>query len=391
MTTWGWNRNPLGGTRIPTGNGGNGNGGQGTRTSARPSGGITPRPSAPNSVRPSITSAPFHLSGLPTLSRVEPPYSGSECSSYLHTTMCNGDGGHQACVTQDLCVPTRPCYYTYSASGTPSCSGEYSICLSTTIFTRCGLVGGIAARADATPAPSPNVIGDATVTAALSVPTSDPSLKLEEDHHLPRHHHPHAYQPAEPASPSHGHDESADNELEVSVPNVPQNQSSAATSELSLISARQNAVGCGGSANGGCDYFRFCASGMCAKTEKVPCLQAHIKAHMGVTSGIDLEATVTEDGVLKCKATRHCPLLWDDDCGGVDTFDCGDGSTMGFKYNYVQYYSKKYDRKYPMYLELSVDAKLVFCIQEVLFRKIPYVCWEDEYEWKDGPCKGLGL
>ena len=259
MSTWGWNRNPLGGTRVLTG------GGLGTRTSARPSGGITPRPS--------VTSAPSHLSGLPTLSSVEPPYSGSECSSYLHTTMCNGSGGQQACVTQDLCVPTRPCYYTYSVSGTPSCSGEYSICLSTTIVTRCGLVGGIAARADATPAPSPNVIGDATVTAAPSVPTSDPSLKLEEDHDRPRrHHHPHAHQPAEPASSGHGHKESADNELEGSVPNAPQNQSSAATSELSLISTRQNAVGCGGSANGGCDYLRFCASGMCAKTEEVPCL-----------------------------------------------------------------------------------------------------------------------
>jgi hypothetical protein len=364
----------MGGTYMPTGNRGNGNGGKSTRTTAPPV-----------------------LPGAPTLSTVEPPYSGSECSSYLHTTMCNGSGGDKACLTQDLCVPTRPCYYTYSASGTPSCSGEHSVCLSTTIFTRCGLVGDIAARADATPAPSPNVIGDATVTAAPSVQTSDPSLKLEEDRHRPRHHrrhyhhHPHAHLPAEPASPSHSHEELADNELEGSVPNAPQNQSSATTSELSLISARQNAVGCGGSANGGCDYLRFCASGMCAKTEKVPCLQARIKAHMGLTSGIDLEATVTEDGVLKCKATRHCPLLWDDDCGGVDTFDCGDGSTMSFKYNYVQYYSKKYDHNYPMYLEVSVDEKLVYCTQEILFRKFPYVCWEDEYEWKDGPCKGLGL
>jgi hypothetical protein len=104
---------------------------------------------------------------------------------------------------------------------------------------------------------------------------------------------------------------------------------------------------------------------------------------MGITSGIDLEATVMEDGVLTCKAMWHCPLLWDD--------YCGDGSTMSFRYNYVQYYSKKYDHNYLMYLEVSVDEKLVYCTQEILFRKFPYVCWEDEYEWKDGPCKGLGL
>ncbi|KAF9698681.1 hypothetical protein EKO04_003350 [Ascochyta lentis] len=143
ITTWGWNRNPLGGTRIPTGNGGIGNGGQSTRTTAPPG-----------------------LPGLPTLTTVEPPYSGSECASYLHTTMCNGSGGNQACVTQDLCVPTKPCYYTYSATGTPVCTGEYSICLSTTIQIRCAKVGGIAARADATAAPSP--IGDGRYTGASS-------------------------------------------------------------------------------------------------------------------------------------------------------------------------------------------------------------------------------
>ncbi|KAF5845875.1 hypothetical protein GGP41_008376 [Bipolaris sorokiniana] len=344
ITTWGWNRPPLGGTR--TSNGGNGNGGQGAPTTRQ------------------------NLPGAPTLTTLEPPYSGSECSSYLHTTRCNGSGGKSACVTQDLCVPTRPCYSTYSATGTPSCSGEYSICLSTTVIARCAQAGFIDAPADATAPPS--LIDDASITVDPSVPTPELSLRPEED--------------------SHRQEEPADNEpgeQEVSVPNTPQNQSSVATRDMSLISARQN--GCSGSINGGCDYIRFCASGMCAKSEKVPCLQAHIKAHMGITSGIELEAWVKEDGVEKCRATRKCPLLWDKDCSGVSTFDCGDGNLMGFRYNYVEYYSKKYNQKYPMYLELSVDAKLVFCTQKILFREIPYVCWEDEYSWKDGPCKGIGL
>ena len=315
ITTWGWNRPPLGGTR--TSNGGNGNGGQGAPTTTRQ-----------------------NLPGAPTLTTLEPPYTGSECSSYLHTTRCNGSGGKSACVTQDLCVPTRPCYSTYSATGTPSCSGEYSICLSTTVIARCAQAGFIDAPADATAPPS--LIDDASITVDPSVPTPELSLRPEED--------------------SHRQEEPADNEpgeQEVSVPNTPQNQSSVATRDMSLISARQN--GCSGSINGGCDYIRFCASGMCAKSEKVPCLQAHIKAHMGITSGIELEAWVKEDGVEKCRATRKCPLLWDKDCSGVSTFDCGDGNLMGFRYNYVEYYSKKYNQKYPMYLELSVDAKLVFC------------------------------
>ncbi|CAN9141178.1 unnamed protein product [Alternaria alternata] len=246
VTTWGWNINPLGGTKPP--NGGNSNGGQATRTTAPPV-----------------------LPGAPTLPPVNPPYSGSECSSYLHTTMCNGSGGDKACVTQDLCVPTKPCYSTYSARGTPACSGEYSICLSTTVFTRCGLVGGVAARADATAAPSP--IGEGSTTAVLSVPTSEPYQLSVPTTLAPS---PHTSFPTHPhhGHPHHHHQRSAGNELgelEVSVPNAQQNLSNAAMGDLSLISARQN-NDCGGSANGGCDYIRFCASGMCAKTEDVPCL-----------------------------------------------------------------------------------------------------------------------
>ena len=82
---------------------------------------------------------------------------------------------------------------------------------------------------------------------------------------------------------------------------------------------------------------------------------------MGITSGIQIEAYVKEDGVEKCRATLDCDLLWDSGCSGVDKFTCPDGSTMAFKYNYVQYYSKKYDRMYPMYLERTVSEKLVYC------------------------------
>jgi hypothetical protein len=246
VTTWGWNINLLGGTKPP--NGGNSNGGQATRTTAL-----------------------LVLPGAPTLPLVNLPYSGSECSSYLHTTMCNGSSSDKACVTQDLCVPTKPCYSTYSARGTPACSGEYSIYLSTTIFTRCRLVGGVAARADATAAPSS--MGKGSITAVLSVPTSEPiqllvlaTSTLSPHTSFPTHlYHSH---------PHHHHKRSASNELgelEVSVPNAQQNLSSAAMGDLSLISARQN-NNCGGSANGGCDYIRFCALGMCAKTEDVPCL-----------------------------------------------------------------------------------------------------------------------
>ncbi|EUC41390.1 hypothetical protein COCMIDRAFT_106290, partial [Bipolaris oryzae ATCC 44560] len=177
ITTWGWNRNPLGGTK--TSNGGNGNGGQGSPTTTRP-----------------------NLPGAPTLTTLEPPYSGSECSSYLHTTRCNGSGGKSACVTQDLCVPTRPCYSTYSATGTPSCSGEYSICLSTTVIARCAQADFLAAPADATAPPS--LIDDKFIAVAPSVPTPEPSLRLEED----------TYRQKEPADDEPG-------EQEVSVPKTP--------------------------------------------------------------------------------------------------------------------------------------------------------------------------
>lgn len=90
---------------------------------------------------------------------------------------------------------------------------------------------------------------------------------------------------------------------------------------------------------------------------------------MGITSGVDIESWVKEDGVEECWATLTCYLLWDNGCNGVDTFECPVGSTMAFKYNDVQYYCKKYGRKYPKYLERTVDAKLVITLKNLLVQK----------------------
>lgn len=110
---------------------------------------------------------------------------------------------------------------------------------------------------------------------------------------------------------------------------------------------------CGGSANGGCDYIRFCQT--CAKVERVPCLEATIHAYTGPLSGTDLTTRVYEDGVKVCEAHLKCDW-WDNNCSGIDSTDCGDGNSMAWKWNFIRYTSKKYGTSFSIWLDRTPDT-----------------------------------
>lgn len=96
-------------------------------------------------------------------------------------------------------------------------------------------------------------------------------------------------------------------------------------------------TGCGGSANGGCDYLRV--YGMCATIEKVPCLEAHIDAETGALSGMDAAAQVVEDGVKACATSIHC-ALWDGKCNGPgEKVDWGNVNRMTWTWSFISYYN----------------------------------------------------
>ncbi|KAI1373680.1 pectate lyase superfamily protein-domain-containing protein [Hypoxylon crocopeplum] len=321
-----------------------------TTTSGSPgNGGTTPPPTSSSTL------------SLPPLE--SDPYSGPECSSYTTSRVCNGSGGQSACVTQALCVPTKPCPPAFTASGTPICSKTDEICLSTTVNTRC-------ARGSPTDTLVARVVTKAPPRAEpTATPTAAPAFVAEVVDHKRE------AKDQGPAAPRPGWARvAADQEQGVS-PRGTHND---------LLFPRQN--GCGGSANGGCDYLRFCA--LCATVEKVPCLEASIHAITGALSGTDVQATVIEDGEEVCAAGITC-ALWDDDCSGIEDFDCGGGNSMGWRWNYIQYTSAKYGTTFPMYLDRTVTDDIVFCWQDLLLRVLPAACIVDDFAYKDGPCRSL--
>ncbi|KAI1269773.1 hypothetical protein F5Y18DRAFT_109641 [Xylariaceae sp. FL1019] len=234
------------------------------------------------------------------------PYTGSECSGYTTTTSCNGSGGRSACVTQALCMPTAPCPPAYTADGVASCTGDNEICLGTTVFTRCAIETGVAAR---------DVLTEGLTSSAASLATPTATLDLDS---LPTP----ALNSKKPAADGWSRDAVENADLAAWTANL---------SAPELLFPRQN--GCGGSANGGCDYFRSC--NLCATITKVPCLQASIEARTGVFSGTDVSAVVNEDGVDVCSASLSCDI-WDNDCSGINDVDCGDGNAMSWKWNYSE-------------------------------------------------------
>ncbi|KAI1158058.1 hypothetical protein F5B18DRAFT_114422 [Nemania serpens] len=279
------------------------------------------------------------------------PYTGKECKSYTTYRQCIGDGAHSACTTATLCVPTPACPTTITASGTPICSDPDQLCLKTTIIERCAIVGdrgvtGIDLRA-ATATGPPAV--EATLTA-----TPEPELKTR-----PRSK-PLLPVPDTKAELEADLDSNSDSGLDSVLPSD-QNATS-----LNQLFTRQN--GCGGSANGGCDYIRFCD--LCAKVIEVPCIKVYIDAITGPLSGTEVRVVINEDDEDVCNVGMACSI-WDSDCSGMVDVECGDKYTMSFEYNYVTYYSPKYDQTFPMYLERDKTDVFIFCSK---FLVVPLVC-----------------
>lgn len=257
-----------------------------------------------------------------------PPYSGSGCSSYTATSTCSAGG----CASQTLCVPTKPCPSSYVASGTPVCSPNFPYCLATTVLTRC---------AKKTPVSDAGQ-KRAVITIPASLPTPSPITMAE-------------------SLAGDTHNQAPQLDITHEPPLEKLNETGVS---IDSLFARQ-ATGCGGSANGGCDYLLFCKT--CVAITKVPCLQADIHAITGAVSGTDVSAQVMEDGIVVCKASINC-ALWDTNCSGISNFDCGGGSKMSWRWNYIQYTSAKYSAVFPMYLPRTVTDKIVFCC-----KFIPYL------------------
>ncbi|KAK7943020.1 Glucan 1-3-beta-glucosidase [Apiospora aurea] len=319
---------------------------------------------------------------MPTLTTGS-PYTGSECKTYTRSTVCNGSGGRSACVTQDLCVPTPPCNPTWSATGTPVCTGEFSICLSTSIGTRCpevtaaGLAPTVALPNGFAPATPTPTAGFVTVRSPLPVPEPKPAPDAGPESPL---------SPSSSSSPPASQQAAAASELGSSsswaaMPAMRQElqRSSINHNSTSLLFPRQE--NCGGVANGRCEYIRFCAPGACAKIDKIPCLKAHIYAKTGALTGTEVTATVEEDGIEVCRAEIKCKL-WDKDCSGVDDYACGGDNGMGWSWNYILYTSAKYGANYPLYLDRTESDKVIFCFQSGR----PAACLENTFDSKDGPC-----
>lgn len=270
------------------------------------------------------TGDPTQPTDLPTLppSTNEPPYSGDGCDSYTTTAQCQGNGGHSACVTQVLCVPTPPCAPTFAPSGTPVCESDYPVCLVTTVQTRCAIVT----------ARDANLLDGGSLPTATPTPTGFTTLPS-----------PPPPPPPPPAPPAP--EATSGDQLQSRNP-----------ADTHVLFPRQNDCD---SANGGCDYILFC--GLCAKIEKVPCLDAYIYAYTAPFEGTEVKAFVTEDGVEVCAASISCGV-WDDDCNGIPDFDCGDGYQISWRWNFIRFKSPKYDDAwFPMYLQRSTTDKLDFC------------------------------
>ena len=64
-----------------------------------------------------------------------------------------------------------------------------------------------------------------------------------------------------------------------------------------------------------------------------------------------------------CVATTHCALLEQNEghCDAATNVGCGGGNKMDRKFNFIRYYSKKYNMTYPIYMEQTVTGKIVFC------------------------------
>lgn len=288
-----------------------------------------------------------------------PPYTGKECKSYTTYRQCNGEGAHSACTTATLCVPSPACPSTFTASGTPICDDPEQLCIRTTIETRCAITGR-AVTATAT--------GPAAVEAT---PTTTPAPELKT---RPRS------KPLLPVPDTKAEREAklasnSDSGLDSVLP-----WDRNATS-LDQLVPRQN--GCGGSANGGCDYIRFCAA--CAKIIEVPCIKAFIDAITGPLSGTEVRLTINEDDKVVCNVGLACDI-WEDDCSGLVDAECGDEYTVSFKYNYVVYYSPKYDQTFPLYLERDETDVFIFCWQPFGLIDVPSGCLEDTFYLETGPC-----
>ncbi|KAK2013597.1 pectin lyase-like protein [Colletotrichum eremochloae] len=327
-----------------------------------------------------ITTADSEPTNFPTLTGVPitggtVPYSGEGCSTYTKSTICNGSGGRDACVTYNLCVPTKPCPPAFTVPLAPECTdSEFPYCAITSVFTRC-------AR------PMPTATDNALPLQLRNAPLIEPPTQTA--HLLP----PSGFATLPSPSPNPKTRVQKDGEEESKQP-APVSLSAQSLSlvpspDLRHLEARQN--GCGGSANGGCDYIPFCQT--CAKIVQVPCLQASMDIYAGGASGIDITMTVREDGALACEGKFNCKYWSLKECNKVQRFTCGGGS-MAVKFNFIDYVSEKYGARFPIWLDVSEndhDYDLEFCWQKVLGRTLPAACYHTVYNYRDPMCDIKGM
>ena len=285
------------------------------------------------------------------------PYTGTDCSTYSHTTICNGGN----CKAQDLCVPTAACLPSYTPKGTPTCTDPaYPSCLVTTMFTRCarvdpGPTGGAAARARRWESESHR----APITTAAATLTADSSLEtqslLDSELESFRDEEQFQIQQIDLAELLWAHDQVL---IETTTNAVVKPQHPQSRNPLAVFA---RAEACGGSANGGCDYIPACK--VCVGKVNVPCLEATIDVTTGIFDGTVTKATVKQNGEVVCQANAQCkPFeVISPQCIGVDDLDCGNGNRMSWSLNFIIFSSDQYGTNFPLYLSPIIEGEPTLC------------------------------
>lgn len=340
---------------------------------------------------PEHTTADPGPTDLPPLPEPDDPYTGTECASYSSTTWCNGSGGKSACQTGELCVPTSTKVQKYA--GTWTCTQSNAICLRWTSIGRCELQAATGIAAEETPVvpraphvgptatfvtvrtPSPkwdsgggsNLRQGREALTARAAATTVPFISL---------------QTAAPEAKSGSEDStlagaaaSAAPEIEVEVEvvkvvelpyslrdpwdsNAELDGRGPVARELTPHLDSRDVDPPVSLQDDSCDWFLSCL--LCATVVQVPCLESRLSASLAPIAGMELTAQVWEDGELRCEAYIQCGILENpENCAGINDFDCGNGYSMDWDSNLINYRSatEKYNgQSYLMYLEDGGDT-----------------------------------
>ncbi|KAK8023663.1 Pectin lyase fold/virulence factor [Apiospora rasikravindrae] len=301
------------------------------------------------------------------------PYSGPGCATYTSTTVCNGSGGRSACITDKICMVTPPPCPAYPTVGKPVCDDpDFPLCLLPTTVVKCAFLPTGAAAIDAARVPS-------TPTATIQPPavTGAPGRFRRQQRRQDR--------PVAQDSATGDHASMASEAVGAS-----SNNATGAAAHSELLGIRQDvAIGCGGPGSGGCAVTNICASGFCAKVEKMSCVQAFAHINMWAVNS-EMVLDIFEDGEQVCSWSVKCLTVDTPDClqdrakGSVDCKGGGKIAAWTNGLSLVRYDSPKYGgRSYNLYLGQDGDTQWSVCPVTI---RLWALCADSDWSASEGLC-----